>query len=200
MKIIVITASVRAVKARRVPRRATYGRPVRASSPARPGRDCGVNCCAIKHNGLLHKVRPVTALKLRLVATPLRCASRPCGFAQPPLCLAPLRPARVACCSLRVATNHTPDIHGVCGHGKPSPQAFWPGASRSITSARPAHPGPSVAPGFSRLRRLPARYSQTGPSQSQSPTACTALRAVLQLWHTNPIPLDWRGCSTVPSQ
>lgn len=84
-----------------------------ASSRLCAGRCCGVNCFAIKHNGLLHKVRPVTALKLRLVATPLRFASRPCGFAQPPLCLAPLAlrasPALTRC-SARLAL----DIHGQC--------------------------------------------------------------------------------------
>lgn len=52
---------------------------------------CGVSCFATQHNGLLGKVRPVAALKLRLVSTPLRPqALRPGGFTQPPLCLAPL--------------------------------------------------------------------------------------------------------------
>ena len=48
-------------------------RPGRASSPARPGQGCGVSWLApTQHNGLFGKVRPVAALKLRLVAAPLR--------------------------------------------------------------------------------------------------------------------------------
>ena len=63
-------------------------------------------CGTIKHNGLLHKVRPVTALKLRLVSTPLRLRFAPFGFAQPPLCLAPLRPC--ACGLLLTACSSKP--------------------------------------------------------------------------------------------
>ena len=66
----------------------------RASSPAQPGRAAGlVGCKPTKHNGLFGKVASVAALKLRLVLPPL---ARPGGFTKPPLCLAPLRPARQA--------------------------------------------------------------------------------------------------------
>jgi len=95
-------STAKEVKARRYAQHSEY-RPGRASSPAQPGRCCGVNCFAIKHNGLLHKVRPVTALKLRLVSTPLRFASRPSGSRNPRYVLRPYAPAACGRPSLRVA-------------------------------------------------------------------------------------------------
>ena len=111
---IVPTSKAQEVKARRFAQR-WEDRLDRASSPAQPGRCCGVNCCAIKHNGLLHKVWPVTALKLRLVSTPLRFASRPSGSRNPRYVLRPLRTCGVRPVARQaVATSHTPDSHGQC--------------------------------------------------------------------------------------
>jgi hypothetical protein len=114
MKTIVITASVRAVKAWRVPRRAL----MQASPGIEPGpawQGGGVSCCATQHNGLLHVAAPVAALKLRLVE-PLH--------ATPVMSCAP-GPARVARGSLRVAASHTPNSHWcVWSRPGPSPQGF----------------------------------------------------------------------------
>jgi len=138
----------------------------RASSPAQPGRCCGVNCYAIKHNGLLHEVLPVTALKLRLVATPLRCATRPAGSRNPRYVLRPLRPARVARRSLRVAPSHTPDIH-------------WPAcpclrhrhrcsgqALRAVRGVGPAHPlGPGAYAPLARAGQGPSAPKGLPPAR-----------------------------------
>ena len=177
-----------------------------ASSRLCTGRCCGVNCFAIKHNGLLHKVRPVTALKLRLVSTPLRLRFAPFGFAQPPLCLAPL--------ALRV----WPVAQLACSNKPHAGQPWCVWSRQAVTTgilvrrfaryhewkARP--PRAVCCAGLQPLRVFPPRtrrqalpkVKQPG-ANSQSPTACTALRAVLCPGY-NPIPLYWRGCSTVPSQ
>ena len=100
-------------------RRAGKSRPVRASSPAQPGRCCGVTLLRkINITGCLAKCAQSLRLQLRLVSTPLRPqALRPCGFTKPPLCLAPLALRVWHVARLAVAPSHTPDIHGVCGHG-----------------------------------------------------------------------------------
>jgi hypothetical protein len=147
-----------------------------------------------KHNGRSHVACPQAAAKALLVA-PLH--------ATPVMSCAPC-PARVACCSLRVATSHTPDIHWcVWSRPGPSPQGFWSGAARSITSGRPTHPGPSVAPGFSRLRRLPARCSQTDPpltaGEPKTNSLHGAARRAPALAH-EPHPSLGRGCSSGAKQ
>lgn len=176
--------------------RTCAGRGVQARPGIEPGptwQGCGVSCCATQHNGLSHVACPQAAAKALLVA-PLH--------ATPVMSCAPC-PARVACCSLRVATSHTPDSHGVCGHGWGRHHRGSGQALRAASRGEgPPTPGRLLRPA-SAASRLPARCSQTGPplsqtagSQQPQPTACTALRAVPQFWHTNPIPLYWRGCSS----
>lgn len=103
-------AKAKEVKARRFAQSSEY-RLGRASSPAQPGRCCGVNCVAIKHNGLLHKVWPVTALKLRLVSTPLRALA---GSRNPRYVLRPYAPAARSQALTRCSARLAPDIHGQC--------------------------------------------------------------------------------------
>ena len=115
--------------------------------------------CAIQHNGLFGKVRPVAALKLRLVAAPLRARPfAPFGFTKPPLCLAPLRPARAAwrTCAMPHAEQPLASV--------PVPAAPAQGVpvrrcARSVELA-PAHP---VGPGALRLWPAPGG----GPSAPQ---------------------------------
>ena len=122
-----------------------------------------------KHNGRFAKVAAVAALKLRLVQLPLRPqAFAPFGFSKPPLCLAPLALRVWPVARQAVATSHTPDIHWPVRYRPgPKPQSVLVRrVPRSITSGRPAHPGPSVAPGFSRFASSrPVLTDRPSPSQ-----------------------------------
>lgn len=158
-------STAKEVKARRYAQHSEY-RPGRASSPAQPGRCCGVNCFAIKHNGLLHKVRPVTALKLRLVSTPLRFASRPSGSRNPRYVLRPYAPAAQAKRSRGVAHG----LRRTSMVSVPVPvapaQVFWSGASRSHYVCAPAHPvGLALArPGRAGAARPPPKGVPSTPA------------------------------------
>ena len=133
-------------------------RPGRASSPARPGQGCGVSWLApTQHNGLFGKVRPVAALKLRLVAAPLRAQPfAPFGFTKPPLCLAPLRPARAAwrTCAKPHAGSHWPARYRL----RRNRRGFCPGAGARSVELAPAHPvGPGACAPLARAGRWPVR-------------------------------------------
>ena len=196
------------VKARRVPRRTTYGRPVRASSPSRLGRVCGVSCCATKHNGLFGKVAAVTTLAHRLVRLPLRTRPlRPSGLPNPRYVL---RPLPCACGLLLTACSNKPHAEaaiGVCGHGwgrhhRGSGQALR-AASRVVgppTPGRLLRPASALRASRPVLTDRPSLKSNSRAANSRRPTACTALRAVPPLWRTTSAhhtsPLDWRGCSS----
>ena len=123
MKNIVMTVvSDRASRALRRPEKSKPGATRRAGNAgwaghrARPSLAgaAGLMAGAIKHNGLLHKVRPVTALKLRLVRHRLRALA---GCARPPLCLAPLRTCGASPALTRCSARLAPDSHGQCGSG-----------------------------------------------------------------------------------
>jgi hypothetical protein len=167
MKLVVFAVSMRAVKARRFAQSSeNSAKP--ASSRLCTGRCCGVNCFAIKHNGLLHKVRPVTALKLRLVSTPLRALA---GSRNPRYVLRPLRPCGVRPVARQaVATSHTPDSHGqcacACGTGTGvSVRRF----AQSLVCA-PAHPvGLALArPGRAGAARPPPKGVPSTPAQGSA--------------------------------
>ncbi len=130
--------------------------------------------CAIQHNGLFGKVAAVTALKLRLVRLPLRALA---GLPNPRYVLRPLRPARVAHCSLRVATSHPPGSHWcVWSRLVPSPQGFWSGA---LPRSRWCWPPPTPAgPGAvaSRPRRWVARPPPKGAPSTPALGCCVGGR------------------------
>ena len=113
--------------------------------------------CAIQHNGLFGKVRPVAALKLRLVAAPLRAQPfAPFGFTKPQLCLAPLRPARAAwrTCAKPHAGSHWPARYRL----RRNRRGFCPGAGARSVELAPAHPvGPGACAPLARAGRWPVR-------------------------------------------
>ncbi len=109
----------------------------RAFSPPVLGRRCGVNCCAIQHNGLLH-ARP---------AFRSQAHSRQ-ACAQPPLCLAPLR----ACAGHRlgVPSPCPANTRCSCAPGVPAAQVMESGAaSGAVMESAPAR-HPSAPRGGSR--------------------------------------------------
>lgn len=214
MKTIVIAVSTRAVNARRVPRR-TGLQAVAGVEPSPAWQGCGVSCCATKHNGLFGKVTAVTALKLRLVRLPLRPrALRPSGLPNPRYVLRPLPCARGTSLTACSAKPHAGQpLASVPVPAAPA-QVFWSGAARGLWCwPRPPVVGQALcAFGPRRVRPVRPQGAPSCPARRwvgclrclvaclghnrQNPTACTALRAVLQPWRTNPIPLEGRGCSS----
>jgi len=149
---------------------------------------------AIQHKGLL----PSSAASRKQSLLGGVTASRPSGWRQPPLCLAPLRACargqRLTACSRTPRAQHI----ACAAAASPPPQRFWPGASRS-PSRFLAHPprrasrmhgrrvccarAPALAGFPPRARSHRARACGARlPECKTKPSACTALRAAQGRW------------------
>jgi hypothetical protein len=158
----VMSANAPAVNARRVPRRA--GNTGCAGHRARHSLAGAAGLIATQLNitGCCMSVWPVVRAA-HLVSTPL---ARPAGACNPRYVLRPLRPARVARRSLRVAPSHTPDIH-------------WPAcpclrhrhrcsgqALRAVRGVGPAHPlGPGAYAPLARAGQGPSAPKGLPPAR-----------------------------------
>ena len=116
----------------------------RALSPPVLGSRCGVNCCAIQHNGLLH-ARPAVVRRLT-----------PAGHARNPRYV--LRPLR-ACAGHRLGgPSPCPANTDACAHpGYRLRKGSWSGALRAQSWSWPPpahHPPPEGAPWLSPLSLL----------------------------------------------